>query len=90
MTFTNQHCREWIKIDAEIDGVEHASIMQGTSVELSASESFWIMGGMNYEKQVLEETIFFDTSSSMNKFQQGISLPKHVYGHCTTNIKIPL
>ena len=45
---------------------------------------------MNYEKQVLEETIYFDTNSGINEFQQGINLPKHVYGHCATNIKIPL
>ena len=48
------------------------------------------MGGMNYEKQVLEETMYFDTSSSMNEFQQEINLPKHVYGLCATNIKMPL
>ena len=57
---------------------------------LSDSNSFWMMGGLNYENQVLNETMYLDLSSSSNGFQPGINLPKHVYGHCAINTKIPL
>ena len=49
-----------------------------------------MMGGLNYENQVLEETKHLDVSSSTNVFQPGINLPKHIYGHCAINTRIPL
>ena len=57
---------------------------------LSDSNSFWMMGGLNYDNQVLEETQYFDGKSALNGFQPGINLPKHIYGHCAINTKIPL
>ena len=48
------------------------------------------MGGQNYEKQVLNETVYLDVSESDNEFQPGCKLPLSVYGHCALNVKIPL
>jgi len=81
---------EWRKVDAELDGAENAAIIAGTSEAISNTDAFWIMGGQNYENQVLNDTIFFDVSNSNNKFQPGVKLPMSLYGHCALNIKIPL
>lgn len=75
---------------AELEGAENAAIIAGTSADISNTDGFWIMGGINYEKKILNDTIFLDVSNSDNKFQPGVKLPMSLYGHCALNVKIPL
>ena len=77
-------------MEATLEGAENAAIIAGSSDAISNPNAFWILGGQNYEKQVLNETLFLDVSNTDAKFKAGVKLPFSVYGHCALNVKIPV
>ena len=80
----------WTKVEATLEGAENAAIIAGSSDAISNPNAFWILGGQNYEKQVLNETLFLDVSNTDAKFKAGVKLPFSVYGHCALNVKMPV
>ena len=82
--------RYWTKVDGDLGGLESAAIVDGTSEAVSNDDAFWIMGGLNYEKEVLNQTLYLDVKTTDNGWHPGIDLPIPVYGHCATRVKFPL
>ena len=86
----NNTFSDWTKLEATLEGADHAAIIAGSSDAISNADAFWIIGGENYENEVLNETLYLDVSNSDAKFKDGVKLPISVYGHCALNVKIPV
>ena len=83
----NYFFSEWTKLDTTLEAAIDAAIIMGTSNDTSNTDAFWIMGGENYQKTVLKDTMYLDVSDKNNKFLDGVQLPIRVYGHCALNVK---